>query len=81
MSPVNSVSGSALQQGLNGMQRSQAGVLDASQRIASANLSTPTEDLVEPLIDLKVEELLFTASAKVVKTADDLIGSLLDVTA
>ncbi len=81
MSPVNSVSGSLLQQGAAGLQRSQAGLLSASQRIASASLSTPTQDLVEPLVDLKVEKLLFTASAKVVKTADDVIGTLLDVTA
>ncbi len=81
MSPVNSVSGSLLQQGTAGLQRSQSGMLNASERIASANLSTPTQDLVEPLIDLKVEELTFTASAKVIKTADDMIGTLLDVTA
>lgn len=81
MVSVNSVSGGALQQGLQGMQRSQKEMLKSAQDIASANVQTPTQDLVEPIINMKVEKLLFTASAKVVETADQTIGALLDIKA
>ena len=36
-------------------------------------------DIAEPIIELKRQELLFTASAKVVSVADQTLGSLLDV--
>lgn len=36
-------------------------------------------DIAEPIIELKRQELLFTASASVVSTANETIGSLLDV--
>ena len=38
-----------------------------------------TGDIAEPIIELKRQELLFTASAKVVSVADNTLGSLLDV--
>lgn len=38
-----------------------------------------TGNIAEPIIELKRQELLFTASARVVKVADDTLGSLLDV--
>lgn len=37
-------------------------------------------DLVEPLIELRRQEHLFTASAKIVSVADQTLGSLIDVT-
>lgn len=36
-------------------------------------------DIAEPIVELRRQELLFTASAKVVSVADDALGSLLDV--
>ena len=41
--------------------------------------SASTGDIAEPLIELRRQELLFTASARVVSVADDTLGSLLDV--
>ncbi len=41
----------------------------------------PKQSLVEPLIDIKVEQTVFDASAKVVSVADQAIGSLLDTKA
>lgn len=35
-------------------------------------------NIAEPIIELKRQELLFTAAAKIVKVADDTLGSLLD---
>lgn len=40
-----------------------------------------TQDVVEPLVNLKRQEQLFNASAQIVKTADETLGSLLDVKA
>ncbi len=37
--------------------------------------------LVEPIIDLKLYERSVEASAQVVKTADETLGTLLDITA
>jgi len=36
-------------------------------------------DIVEPLIELRRQEQLFTASAKIVSVADQALGSLIDV--
>lgn len=78
--------GSVLHQGLIGMQNSSAEISEAAQTIARAGRdeSQPLDlqqDIVEPLVEMKVETLLFEASAKVVSTADDMIGALLDVEA
>lgn len=40
-----------------------------------------TGDIAEPLIELRRQELLFNASAKVVSVGDDTLGSLLDTLA
>ena len=47
--------------------------------VNAAEESGRVGNIAEPLIELRRQELLFTASAKVVSTADDVIGSLLDV--
>jgi len=36
-------------------------------------------NIAEPIVELKRQELMFTASAKIIKVADDTLGSLLDV--
>jgi flagellar hook-associated protein FlgK len=40
-----------------------------------------SQDVIEPLINLRRQEQLFNANAQVVKTADETLGSLLDVKA
>lgn len=74
--------------GLRGMQDSaqsiqqsandiaQAGTLQASQEGGGS-----TQDLVEPLINMKIEQNIFDASANVVKVGDAMIGSILDIKA
>ena len=81
-------SSSVLSQGLQGMQKSSREIVGAAQEIASsgarvANGEFPdsTLDLAELLIEMKIEQNIFDASAQVVKTADEMIGALLDVTA
>ncbi|ACE85275.1 hypothetical protein [Cellvibrio japonicus] len=85
--------GSVVNQGLIGMQTSQASMLQSAQQIARAGTAQPTpanqpapqasqeQDLVEPLVNLRVQAQVFDANAKVVKTAEETIGTLLDVKA
>ncbi len=76
--------GSVINQGLIGMQKSQSSLHQSAQQIAGmakdgANAST--QDLAENLVNLKVQQNMFDSSAKVVKTASDALGTLLDVKA
>lgn len=78
-------SGSAINQGLIGMQKSQAEIMRSAQQIAEAGTTQrdnpQANDLIEPLINLQIQTQLFDANAKVVKAADETLGSLLDTKA
>ena len=77
-------SGAAVNQGLIGMQKSQTEMVRSAQQIASAGTTSAsgnTNDIVTPLVNLKVQSQVFDSSAKVVKAADEMIGTLLDVKA
>lgn len=77
--------GSAVNQGLIGMQRSQAEILRSGQQIAQAGTTerdNPAKnDVTESLVNLKVQTQIFDSSAKVVKAASDSIGTLLNIKA
>ena len=77
--------GGTVNQGLIGMQRSQSEMLRSAQQIASAGTtqqsSSSGSDLVEPLINIKMQSHVFDASAKVVQAAHDTIGTLLNIKA
>ena len=77
--------GSVVNQGLIGMQKSQSSMLQSAQQIAQAGTTQrdnpQRNDLVEPLVNLKIQTQLFDGSAKVVNAADEAIGTLLDVRA
>ena len=78
-------SGSAVNQGLIGMQRSQAEISKSAQQIVSAGTTqrdNPAQnDVVESLVNIKVQTQIFDASAKIVKAADESIGTLLNAKA
>jgi flagellar hook-associated protein FlgK len=78
-------SGSAVNQGLIGMQRSQSEITRSAQQIVSAGTTqrdNPAQnDVVEPLVNMKMQTQIFDASAKIVKAADETIGTLLKTTA
>lgn len=74
-------SGAWVNQGLIGMQRSQAEMTASARQIAEAPAAAGATDLATPLVNLVVQSTLFDSSAKVVKTADQALGSLLDVRA
>lgn len=82
--------GSVVNQGLIGMQKSQASMLQSAQQVAqmgttqrsdAAAQSGQSQDLASAMINMKVQAQVFDSSAKVVKTADETIGTLLDVRA
>ena len=63
-----------INQGLNNLRR------DASA-VAAAVGSDQNIDVASALVNVKLDTLQIEASSKVVETAHDLLGSLLDVTA
>ena len=67
--------------GVEGFQRATQRAADASQQIAQAGTTQPEQDLVKPLVELKQAEQQAGASAKVIETADKVLGSLLDIRA
>ena len=82
--------GSVVNQGLIGMQKSQSSMLQSAQQIAQAGITqradapaanSQSQDLASSLVNLKVQSQVFDSSAKVVKAADEMIGTLLDVRA
>ena len=84
---VNGSSGNAINIGLQGFQDAQSRINQAAQEIASQSVtdstkdSINTQDLTSSLVDLKVAEHDAKANAKVIQTASDVLGTLLDVTA
>ena len=75
--------GSVVTQGLIGLQRSQGEINRSAQQIAQAGTSggNAPSDLVEPLVNIKAQTQVFDSSAKVVKAADETIGTLLNIKA
>lgn len=77
--------GSVVTQGLVGLQSSQSSIAQSAQQIAQAGTTQKdnpqANDVVEPLINIKAQGQIFDANAKVIKTADQAIGTLLDIKA
>lgn len=70
---------SALSAGLQGIQQGLADAQSAAERIARPDLETGLEDLTEAAVDLLQAEIQVRASAEVVESAQETIGSLIDV--
>lgn len=73
--------GSVLNTGVNGMQRSSAEMQKSAHEIASFGTSNlePEGTLAEPVVNMQFEQLIFEASAKVVSTASETLGTLIDI--
>lgn len=77
----------ALNIGIQGIQDGMQGVEGAARKIARGGADGPrgTADggngMIEPIVDLKLYERSVEASAQVVKTADETLGTLLDIRA
>lgn len=78
--------------GVNGVQDAQLGMQDAASRIArngtteraqqsggeQASARGGGESLAEPIVDLQMNQRNAEASVEVVRTADEMVGTLLD---
>ena len=73
----------ALSSGVMGIQKGLDGLNRDAAQIASAKQfkNESAANLAESLTNLKLDRLQVAASAKVVKTAGDTVGTLLDVLA
>ncbi len=74
--------------GLQGLQNSAQSIQQSANDIAQTGTlqasregGGSTQDLVEPLINMKIEQNIFDASANVIKVGDAMIGSILDIKA
>lgn len=79
---VGGLSG-AFNTGLAGIQKGQEQVTQAAQEVASANTERPvqpSQDLAKSLTDSKQGQRQVEASAKVLETANQTLGSLVDIT-
>ncbi len=76
---ISSALGNALygiQKGLTGMDKNAAKIASAE----SFNSQNPA-DIAQPLVDMQNNRLQVEVSAKIMKTVDTTIGSLIDVVA
>ena len=72
--------------GIQGIQDGMVGMENAARKIARGGVYGPqgtagAGSLIEPIVDLKIYERSVEASAQVVKTADETLGTLLDIMA
>lgn len=76
---VNSILSTGVQGIQSGLQRANR----AAGEIASAGIGTGGQggDLATPIVDLKLSELQVKASAAVIRTADEVVGTLIDIKA
>lgn len=77
---VNSV----FETGLSGVRQGFEGVEKAASEIVRAGAVDGAEganDVVEPIIELRLYQRSVEASAQVVRTADEVLGTLLDTMA
>ena len=73
---------SIIQIGFAGMRNAYAGMQQSSQQIASAGTQeygASMPEILENIVSLKEYQQLFDASAKVVVSSDQMLGTLLDV--
>lgn len=79
----NGLGSHALGIGLQGVQNGISRANEAAAEIAGAGLdgSLDVTAMAASLVDLKVSEQLVKASAAVVKSADEMVGTLIDTQA
>jgi hypothetical protein len=84
---IGSVSaGNVLAAGVQGVQKGLASANDAAGKIARFGTTerdgaVRDGDLATPIVQLKSSELQVKASAAVIKTADETVGTLIDIKA
>ena len=74
---------SALGNALYGIKKGLTEIDKNAAKVAGADtLNSPNAvDIAQPLVELQVNKLQVEASAKVMKSVDETLGSLIDITA
>lgn len=75
------ISTNALSAGLTGFQAGQQKVERAALEIADAAATTPAADLSAAAIEMRVGQHQAEAASKVIRTADEVLGTLIDLRA
>ncbi len=70
-----------INQGLGNMRRNASAIAQAINNSAGNSAAERPVEVTSALVNLKLDTLQVQASAKVVETVHEIIGSLLDVTA
>ena len=83
---MSSISGmmsgsSAAQYAQAGIQRGLAGLSQDAQTVANSNVSGASDATTGALVDSVQQKLMIEASARMLKTADQTLGTLIDVNA
>jgi hypothetical protein len=78
---MSNVINSIAQFGLKGMQDSLSNIAEKADRISKSFTPESTEDPTSDIIGMKLDEFTYKASAKIVKTADELAETALDILA
>lgn len=72
--------GSAFSYGVTGVQKGMAQVTEASAKVAGvAAAENPTKELTEGAVDLISGKQQVEASSKVLRTANETLGSIIDI--
>lgn len=72
---------SILSVGLQGVQAGMDRANQAAGQIARVGANFESGDLASPIVDLKISELLVKASATIIKTGDQMLGTIIDINA
>ena len=70
-----------IQKGMNGLRQNAQSIADSNISNSATTSSADVNDVTAPLVDMNLNKLEVEMSAKVVKTASDMIGTLLDIKA
>lgn len=72
---------SALNNGIAGINQGLSNLRRDASTVSQSVNSDQNTDVASALVNIKIDTLQIEASAKVVETVHDLLGSLLDITA
>jgi hypothetical protein len=79
--PTMNIGIQGIQNGMNGLRQNGQQIASSTIRNDATTSSPDVSDVTHPLVEMKLNALQVEASAKVVKTASDMIGTLLDIKA
>ncbi|WP_020210808.1 flagellar basal body rod C-terminal domain-containing protein [Gilvimarinus chinensis] len=73
--------GSVVNQSLIGLHSSRAEIVKSAEQISQVAAGDTSQGIVEPLVNMQQSQQVFDSSAKVLETANETLGTLLDIKA